>query len=117
MAKSKLATPHPLAQLSEAEFLQARDIVVKLHGSAESLFFRAITLQEPTRAELVPFLEAEHAGKLTDETERPPRLALVEYDVIGTDHHEYTRTVVDLGTEAVVSKDAVGRTSQPYFTP
>lgn len=114
MASSKLS--HPLAQLSEAEFLKARDIVVKLHGSAESIFFRAIHLQEPTRAELVPFLELEHAGQLTDETKRPPRLALVEHDVIGTDHHEYTRSVVNLGTGEVISTDAVGRTSQPYFT-
>lgn len=116
MATSK-SFPHPLAQLSEAEFLQARDIIVKLHGSAESIFFRAIHLHEPDRADLVPFLAIEHAGSLTSDTKRPPRLALVEHDVISTDHHEYTRAVVDLGTGEIVSKDAVGRTSQPYFTP
>ncbi|KAK7433211.1 hypothetical protein QQZ08_000146 [Neonectria magnoliae] len=108
--------PHPLAQLSRGEFLKARDVIVKLHGAEASLFFRSIYLNEPKRADVVAFLEVEHAGTLSDATERPPRQALVEYDFITTDDHTYTRTVVDVVSGDVVSNEAVGRSSQPYFT-
>ncbi|GJC97599.1 amine oxidase [Colletotrichum higginsianum] len=76
--------PHPLTALSRDEFKTARDIVTNLYGSDSSLFYRAIFLQEPKKAELVPFLQAEHAGTITDETPRPPRLARLQYDVIRT---------------------------------
>ncbi|KND87736.1 Copper amine oxidase 1 [Tolypocladium ophioglossoides CBS 100239] len=113
---SSTVHPHPLAQLSKDEFTRARDFIVKLHGSGDALFFRSIHLQEPRKAELVPFLEAEHAGKLTDETARPPRLALVEYDILGADRHEHTRSVVHLGTGEIVSKHTAEETSYPYYT-
>ena len=108
--------PHPLAPLSEEEFLGARDAVTALHKSADALFFRSIYLAEPTRADLAPFLEAEHAGSLDDAVKRPPRCAHVEYDVIGTGQREYTGAVVDVETKEVVSKTVVDRASQPYFT-
>ncbi|KAH8721970.1 copper amine oxidase [Ilyonectria robusta] len=108
--------PHPLAQLSRDEFTRARDIVVNLHGPEASLFFRSIYLNEPKKAELVAFLEAEHAGTLSEATQRPPRQALVEYDFITTEEHKYTRAVVDVVTGDVVSNESVGRASQPYLT-
>ena len=108
--------PHPLAQLSKDEFARARDFIVKAHSSDDSLFFRSIYLQEPRKAELVPFLEAEHAGKLTDETARPPRLALVEYDILGPAKHQHTRSVVHLGTGEIVSKHTAQEAAYPYYT-
>lgn len=108
--------PHPLAQLSEQEFIKARDVIVQHHGADESLFFRSIYLHEPKKAELVPFLQAEHSGDPSKNTDRPPREAYVEYDVVHSDHYEYTRSVVNVVTGEVVSAEAVGRTSQPYFT-
>lgn len=109
--------PHPLSQLSADEFRKARDIVKDLHGPDTSIFFRAISLSEPSKAELIPYLEAEHAGSLTDDTVRPPRLALVEHDLVTPTEHEYIRAVVDIGSGAVVSKEAAGNRSQAYYTP
>ncbi|PHH84444.1 hypothetical protein CDD83_1934 [Cordyceps sp. RAO-2017] len=108
--------PHPLAPLSEAEFARARDVVVGVHGAADSLFFRSVYLEEPRKADLVPYLEAEHAGRLTEQTQRPPRMARVEYDVLAPDCHCHTRSVVDLAAGRVVSQEAAEPSCYPYFT-
>ncbi|OAQ89679.1 copper amine oxidase 1 [Purpureocillium lilacinum] len=98
--------PHPLAQLSKEEFSKAREVIVKSHDASESLFFRSIYLQEPRKEDLVPFLEIEHAGTLTDATERPPRCAFVDYDIVKPDKHQNVRSVVHLGTGEIMSSEA-----------
>ncbi|OLN96628.1 Copper amine oxidase 1-like protein 2 [Colletotrichum chlorophyti] len=104
--------PHPLTALSEDEFTRARDVVVTLFGANVSLFFRSIFLHEPKKVDLVPFLQAEHAGKLTEETPRPPRRAKVQYDVIdGGKSPEYIQSVVDLQTGKEVDRVV----APPYF--
>lgn len=108
--------PHPLAQLTPDEFIRARDIILKLHGANSTLYFKSIYLEEPKRAELLPFLAAEHAGTLSDESPRPARQALVEYDIVGTEFHQFTRTVVDLMTGEITSKEQIERSSLPYYT-
>ncbi|KAF5006930.1 hypothetical protein FDECE_6719 [Fusarium decemcellulare] len=110
-----LSKPHPLAQLSQDEFLTARNAVLKLHGPGTSLFFRSIYLHEPKKDELITFLAAEHDGSLSDATPRPARCAQVEYDIIA-DSVEYTRAIVDLTSEEVVSQGVVDRNAQPYIT-
>lgn len=118
MTVSAGSQPHPLAPLTSDEFTGASGIVIKSHGPSEPLFFRSVYLHEPTRAELVPFLELEHAGKLTADTPRPPRLAAVEYDVIHNDKTDYCRAIVNVVTKEVVSKGVVPRIapSEPYLT-
>ncbi len=92
------AVPHPLSDLSIAETNRARDFILSLHPKTV-IDFRAIYLLEPPKADVIPFLELEHAGGLTAETPRPPRLAQARYDVIGgskvPEHHE---SVIDLVT-------------------
>lgn len=104
---------HPLAPLSDPEFRTARDAVLAAHGTHPSaLFFRAIELEEPRKADLVPFLVAEHAGTLGPETPRPPRLARVQYDVVSARDdgkgslYRYTQSVVDLAVREEVSREA-----------
>ncbi|KAH7316696.1 copper amine oxidase [Stachybotrys elegans] len=109
--------PHPLAPLSEAEILRARDTILKQHGASDSLYFRCIYLNEPAKAELVPFLELEHAGKLTESTPRPPRQARVEYDVLTPSKHHHIRTVVDLKASQVVSSDTAAQKAYPSYSP
>lgn len=103
---------HPLAPLSDQEFRAARDAVLAAYGTHPSaLFFRAIEVEEPRKADLVPFLVAENAGTLTSETPRPPRLARVQYDVISAREdgkgslYRYTQSVVNLGTGEEVSRE------------
>ncbi|KAF5027502.1 hypothetical protein F66182_397 [Fusarium sp. NRRL 66182] len=108
--------PHPLAQLSRDEFITARNSVLNHHGPGTSLFFRSISLQEPKKNDLVPFLIAEHDGGLSETTPRPARCAQVEYDMIG-DSREYTRAIVDIAAEVVVCKAVLEQNAHPYFAP
>ncbi|QPG96776.1 hypothetical protein C2857_005235 [Epichloe festucae Fl1] len=108
--------PHPLTQLSVQEFTKARDIIVKLYGSSQPVYFRQISLQEPSKESLIPYLEAEHAGTLTAETPRPGRHARVEYGIIKAERHEAVRCVVDLDASKVVSSDTASAHSFPYYT-
>ncbi|KHO01369.1 copper amine oxidase 1 [Metarhizium album ARSEF 1941] len=110
-------SPHPLTQLTADEFVRARDVVTKQYAASQSLYFRQINLEEPSKESLVPYLEAEHAGRLTPDTPRPPRQAHVEYDVIKPDRHEAVRAVVDLHAAEVVSSHVASPTSHPYYTP
>lgn len=116
MAPSTSTPPHPLAQLSPEEFLKARDIILKHHGSDSTIYFKSVFLEEPKRIDLVPFLAAEHDGTLSDKTQRPPRQALIEYELVGKEFYQYTRTVVDLTTEKIIEKEKIERSSLPYYT-
>lgn len=93
------SVPHPLDPLSKAEFEKARQCIISARGNDVVIRFRAIYREEPPKNEMVPFLEAEHSGGITSHTQRPARLAMVQYDVVGSDKsHEYTHSVVDLST-------------------
>ncbi|PNH38121.1 hypothetical protein VD0004_g8694 [Verticillium dahliae] len=100
---------HPLSPLTKAELEQARDIV-KLQEAGHTLFFRSGCLQEPVKSKLVPFLQAEHEGRLTDDTPRPPRLALLQYDVIhaASKSVQYTQSIIDLGLGKQVERRVAG---------
>lgn len=94
-----ISVHHPLDQLSVTESDKARQLIIAARGSDAILQFRSIFLDEPLKKELVPFLEAEHAGSITAQTPRPARLAKIQYDVVKSDKsHEYIESVVDLGT-------------------
>lgn len=87
--------PHPLDQLSSHEIHITREVIQKARGSC-LILFRAIFTREPLKAQLIPFLEAEHSATLSSSTPRPPREALVQYDIIHNDRsHEYMESVVD----------------------
>jgi primary-amine oxidase len=110
---------HPLAPLDSAEFEKARAAVVKLHGGDTRLFFRCIYLREPVKPQLAPFLELEHAGKLTDETPRPPRQAIVQYDVIehSSKTSKYTTSIITLDTGEEVSRETADQKQQTSYSP
>ncbi|TDZ32657.1 Copper amine oxidase 1 [Colletotrichum spinosum] len=110
--------PHPLTALSESEFKTARDVVTKLFSNDESLFFRAIYLQEPKKADLLPFFKTEHSENATDSTPRPPRLARLQYDVIRSGRlPEYTQSIVDVDTHAEVDRIVAAPESQTGYIP
>lgn len=117
MEGSSVQHPHPLSQLSPQEFTQARDIITKQHGPDASIFFRSIFVDEPKKADLIPYLEAEHADILTESVPRPPRCAAIEYDIVTKDVHEYVRAVVNVENGEVVKSDSADRNLKPYYTP
>jgi primary-amine oxidase len=100
---------HPLDPLSVDETTVARDAVLTANPDTV-VFFREIYLKEPVKAELRPFLDAEHAGELNASTARPARLAKVQYDVVGKDKvPEFHEAWVDIDNRKVAHHVVVGK--------
>jgi primary-amine oxidase len=115
-SKALRSTPHPLDQLSSHEIDIAREAIFKARGKC-LILFRDIFAQEPAKAELVPFLEAEHSGALTSSTTRPPRQARVQYDVVHDDKsHDYMESVIDIITGREVLHRVVDKKHQCALT-
>lgn len=108
--------PHPLEPLSIEECHRARDIILGAHGQS-ILDFRSVSLEEPLKADLQPFLELEHNGDLESGTPRPPRLARVNYDVICKDRMaKYHETLVDVKNGTLVSSEVIERPAHAALT-
>lgn len=106
--------PHPLDQLSTHEINVIRDVVLQARLPA-SVIFRNITLDEPAKKDLLPFLTFERDGELNDETLRPPRLARVLYDIVTNEPNlELCDSVVNVETRGEVSFDIV---EKQYHAP
>lgn len=60
---AKTVHVHPLAPLSEKELRDAAAIIRASWPAHTKLHFKVVTLQEPPKAEVVPYLEAEHNGR------------------------------------------------------
>lgn len=59
---SKQIPSHPLSPLTAAEITRSADLIKGLYPAKTDLQFKAVTLEEPEKAQLVPYLEAEHHG-------------------------------------------------------
>ncbi len=66
---SKQVASHPLSPLTASEITASAELIKGLYPYQTKFQFKAITLEEPEKAHLVPYLEAEHNGK------RVPRIA------------------------------------------
>jgi primary-amine oxidase len=60
---SKQSVTHPLAPLSAQEIQAASSLIYNQWPENTDLQFKVITLNEPAKAEMVPFLEAEFQGQ------------------------------------------------------
>jgi primary-amine oxidase len=61
---------HPLGPLTSAEISESARLIKGLWPTDINLQFKAITLQEPGKADLAQFLAAEHAGLQVPNIER-----------------------------------------------
>ena len=110
------ALPHPLIPLSIEEAHRARDIVLGSHKSS-IVDFRAISLEEPPKSELQPFLDLECAGQLQASTPRPARLARANYDVIGRDKiAKYCETLIDVQKGTIIDQTVVEKPAHAALT-
>jgi primary-amine oxidase len=66
----KLTLQHPIGPLTADEIKESSRIIKGLWPANTDLQFKSITLQEPKKSNLVPFLAAEHAGQPTPTIER-----------------------------------------------
>lgn len=68
---SKVAAPtHPLGPITAAEIKQSAALIKTLWPAEQALYFKAITLLEPAKAGLLPYLKAERAGQSVPSLER-----------------------------------------------
>jgi primary-amine oxidase len=105
--------PHPLDMLTVTETNEARDLILSLHPDAV-LSFREIYLEEPPKKDLIDYLASEHQGKSAT---APARLALVQYDVIGSDKiPHFHEAVVDLVLRKRVSHHVVDKSQHAALT-
>lgn len=70
VGRKKTVAQHPLGPLTPDEITESARLIKGLWPSNTSIQFKSITLQEPDKAKLVPFLAAEHAGRPTPTIER-----------------------------------------------
>lgn len=61
---------HPLSPLTAAEITRSSDLVKSLYPPKIDLQFKVVTLEEPEKCFVVPYLHAEHLGKLLPSLER-----------------------------------------------
>lgn len=59
----KSTTAHPLAPLSASELQAAAQIIKASWPAHTSLQFKVVTLEEPPKAEVLSYLDAEHSNK------------------------------------------------------
>ena len=72
---------HPLSPLTSAEISQATNTIRSIYPAKTNLQFKAITLQEPPKSQLMPFLDAVHHGQSLPSIERK---AFVNYYIRNT---------------------------------
>lgn len=93
---------HPFDPLSPDEISRAAAIVRPHFGSQEPNF-RVITLQEPPKNEMIPFLDSEHAGRATDHV--PMRCARVEVVIrLSEEDNALFELLVDLDSNRIIAK-------------
>src|SRR5947209_2707587 len=61
---------HPLCPLTASEISNTAQLIKNLWPSNADLLFKVITLEEPQKKHLVPYLDAEHAGKTVPRIDR-----------------------------------------------
>jgi primary-amine oxidase len=110
--------PHPFQILSVEETRVARDTVLSLYSNVV-VDFREIFLQEPEKELMKQYLELEHAAQQgqSPDSKRPPRLAKVLYDVIGSDKvPEYNECVIDVEQKKRIKHVVVGKEMHASLT-
>jgi len=80
----KSSSTHPFAPLSKDEILNASRLVQAQWPEGTDLHYKAVTLEEPLKAEAVHYLVAEHEGKSVPSIDRR---ALVAYYIRKTVSH------------------------------
>ncbi|KAF2640209.1 hypothetical protein P280DRAFT_469912 [Massarina eburnea CBS 473.64] len=95
---------HPLAPLSATEITNAAAIIKASWPAHTDLHFKAITLEEPPKTEVVKYLEAEHNG-----SPRPSvsRRAFLNYYIRNT--NKFHEAIVDLTSGRVLSNVLLGK--------
>ncbi|MCJ1240084.1 hypothetical protein MMC14_008084 [Varicellaria rhodocarpa] len=88
---AKRASIHPLSPLTSREIVKSAELIRGIYPQKTNLQFKIVTLQEPEKAQLIPFLESEHRGA---QVPRIDRKAFVNYYIRNTD--KFHEAVINL---------------------
>ena len=80
-AAREASQQHPLTPLTSTEIRAAAHLVRSLYIDGATLYFKHVSLAEPPKTELAPYLEALYCGQRTS---RPSRRACVTYYIQNT---------------------------------
>ncbi|CAN9430450.1 unnamed protein product [Alternaria alternata] len=102
-SEKSVSAQHPLSALSASELRNAAAIIKASWPAHTDLHFKVVTLQEPPKAEVLKYLEAEHSGKPVPSISRK---AFVNYYIRNTS--KFHEAVVDLTSGRVDSNILLG---------
>ncbi|KAH6643583.1 copper amine oxidase [Boeremia exigua] len=100
---TKAVASHPLAPLSASEITTAASIIKASWPAHTDLHFKAITLQEPPKVEVLKYLEAEHAGSPLPGISRK---AFVNYYIRNT--NKFHEAIIDVASGRVEKNVLLG---------
>lgn len=92
-ASVKQIPAHPLCPITAAEIEQSAHLIKSLYPAKTDFSFKAITLEEPEKAQLVPYLDAEHSGGRLPHIDRKVFVCYYLRNTVSGTGHGY---VVDL---------------------
>lgn len=81
---SKKMVNHPLSPLSASEINRSSQLIRALYPSQINLHFKAVTLDEPKKAQLIPYLDAEHDGRAVPSLDRKAFLCYYIRNTVST---------------------------------
>ncbi|KAK3386275.1 copper amine oxidase [Sordaria brevicollis] len=97
---------HPLGPLSASEITLSSTLIKSLWPPSTPLHFKIITLLEPPKAELMPYLVAERSCSFQAPPLDIPRRSFIVYSLRGT--HNVHEAIVNLTTSTVESNAKLG---------
>ncbi|KAF2661683.1 hypothetical protein K491DRAFT_687088 [Lophiostoma macrostomum CBS 122681] len=100
---AKSAPSHPLSPLSASELTSAAAIIRASWPAHTDLHFKVVTLEEPPKAEVLRYLDAEHSKKSLPSVSRR---AFLNYYIRNT--NKFHEAVVDLTTGRVLHNVLLG---------
>lgn len=101
---AKQSYTHPFAPLAGDEIKNAAHLIKSQWPSNTVLHFKAVTLEEPAKAEAVPYLEAEFHG---DSLPTIDRRVFVSYYLKNT--NKFHEAFINLSTQTIESNVRLGK--------
>jgi len=100
---SKQSSSHPFSPLSGDEIRSAAGLLQKEWPEGTDLHFKSITLEEPPKAEVIPYLEAEHNGFAVPSIDRK---AMISYYIRKT--NKFHEAIVNISSQSVENNVRLG---------
>jgi len=87
VSPAKQTVSHPLAPVTADEITHASQLIRQLWPSNTNLQFKVVTLEEPPKAQVLPYLEAEHTGAPLPSLERKVFVNYYLQNTVSTDQY------------------------------